>query len=65
MNKVVSELSIGKYKVLTLDEKKTDVSYTKYLIDGKEYNIVPIYDAPNCIAVESNDVFIDKHVKYI
>ena len=65
MNKVISELVIGKYKVLKLDEKKVDIAYTKYLIDGKEYESVPTYDVPNCIAVESIDDFVGKDVKYI
>ena len=65
MNKVISEFSVGKYKVLTLDEKQSNVTHDKYLIDGKEYEPVSIYDAPNCIAIESNDTFEGKTVKFI
>lgn len=65
MNKVISEFGIGKYKVLHLDEKKPPKAYTKYAIDGKHFKAIPIYDAPNCIAVESNDSFKGKTVEYI
>lgn len=65
MNKVVHEFKAVKYMVLELDEKKTPDFYKKYSIDGKEYDIVPISNAPNCIAVESSDSFLGKTVKYI
>lgn len=65
MNKVISELKIDKYKVLMLDEKQTNVAYSKYLIDGKEYTPVPMNDAPNCIAIESEDSFVDKIVEFV
>lgn len=65
MNKVTSEFSVGKYKVLVLDKKKPDSTYNKYSIEGIEYDIVPIFDSPNSIAIESNDSFIGKVVKYI
>ena len=65
MNKVVYEFKADKYMVLSLDEMKTPNSYKKYSINGKTYDIVPVYDAPNCIAVESSDSFLGKTVKYI
>lgn len=65
MNKVVYEFKADKYMALVLDEMKTPKSYQKYSIDGKTYDIVPVYDAPNCIALESSDSFIGKTVEYI
>ena len=65
MNKVISEFGIGKYKVLHLDEKKPPKAYTQYEIDGKHFKAIPIYDAPNCIAVESDGSFKGKTVEYI
>lgn len=65
LNKVVSEFNIGKYKVLTLDEKRFEGVYDKYLIDGTEYKPVSVYDAPKCIAIESNDNFVGKTVEFI
>lgn len=64
MVKVISEFSVGKYKVLKLDGVKPDKKYTRYLIDGKEYAIVPIYDAVDCIAIESSDSFKGKTVEF-
>ena len=65
MNKVVSEFNVGKYKVLTLDEKQFNGAYNKYLIDGTEYKPVSVYDAPKCIAIESNERFVGKTVNFI
>ena len=65
LNKVISEFTVNKYKVLMLDEKQTNVTYNKYSINGKEYKPVSIYDAPNCIAIESNETFKGKTVEFI
>ena len=62
MAKVISEFSVGNYMMLKLDDAIPSKEYTKYLIDGKEYAIVPVYDAVNCIAVESSDSFMGKTV---
>ena len=40
-------------------------SYHKFLIDGNEYKPVPIYDAKNCIAIESDKRFIGKVIEFI
>ncbi len=64
MNKVVSEFAIDNYKVLTLDGEMPKRKYTEYVIDGKRYNIVPVYDLRNCIAVQSADNFIGKTVMF-
>lgn len=64
MAKVVQEFSIGKYKVLKLDGVKPNRNYHTYLIDGKSYKIVPVYDAENCIAIESSDIFMGKTVEF-
>lgn len=64
MLKIVSDFSIGKYRVLKLDGEKPTKSYTKYRIDGKVYNIVPMYDAPNCIAIETDASLQGKTVEF-
>lgn len=64
MAKVISEFIIGKYKILKLDSALPLKGYTKYVIDGNDYDIVPIYDAVNCIAIESKDSFIGKIVEF-
>lgn len=62
---VIYEFSVANYKVLKLDNKKPNKPYTKYRINGIEYGIVPLYDAENCIAIESKDTFIGKEVEFI
>lgn len=64
MRKVVSDFAVGKYRVLKLDGELPKTKYNGYLIDGKKYNAVPMYDAQNCIAVESPDSFVGKTVEF-
>ena len=64
MRKVISEMNIGNYKVLALDGELPLKRYRKYVIDGTAYDIVPVYDLPNCIAIESDDHFAGKTVEF-
>lgn len=57
MRKVILEIKLGKYTILKLDGPIPRQNHNKYLIDEREFAIVPIYDALNCIAVESTDGF--------
>jgi len=36
-----------------------------FLIDGKKYSPVPIYDAKNCIAIESDESFLGKVIEFV
>ena len=65
MRKVISEITLGKYKALILDGPVPIHQYSKYRIDGFYYDIVPVYDAKNCIAIESADSFLGKTVEFI
>ena len=60
IHSVIYEFQVANYKVLKLDTKNTDKPYTKYLINGIEYDIVPLYDIDNCIAIESNEFYDNK-----
>ena len=62
--KVVYDFQVRNYRVLKLDEM-SKLDYKKYSIDGKEYEPVTIYDAQNCIAIESREEFVGKIVKFI
>ncbi len=64
MSKVISEFHIKNYTALILDEMPKK-SYNTFLICGKKYKPVPVYDAHNCIAVESNESFIGETVEFI
>ena len=65
MNTVVDEFKAVKYMVLALDEYVPPKAYNRFLIDGKVYVPVPVYDAKNCIAVESDESFLGKRVEYL
>lgn len=64
MRKVVSEFSIGGYKVLTLDGAVPNRGYREYVIGGETFGIVPLYDIPNSIAIEAKDSFVGKTVEF-
>lgn len=61
MSKITNEISIEKYKILKLDVMPT-TPYTSVIIRGRKYNLAPIYDAPNCIAIESRESFVGAEV---
>ena len=64
MSKVIDTFHVEKYTVLILDEMpRTD--YHKFRIDGKEFEPVPVYDAPRCIAIMSDEQFLGKTVEFI
>lgn len=65
MAKIISEFSIKQYKVLQLDKLDAPKDYRKYVIDGKTYDVVPLYDLPDCIAIESADSFKGKTVEFV
>lgn len=64
MSKVIDNFQIGKYAVLKLDEMPKR-GYNKFRIEGKEFQPVPIYDMPQCIAIESNENFLNRKVEFI
>ena len=47
MKKVLSDFSVGKYRILKLDGEIPKKKYTKFLIGGVEYKPVPIYEEVN------------------
>lgn len=62
---VINEWMIGKYSVLELDQDPPMRDYCKYRIDGVDYDIVPVYDLPRHIAVETKRNFKGKTVEFI
>lgn len=64
MSKVVYEFHVKKYTVLKLDELPNN-PYRSFLIRGKTYKSIPILDAENCIAIESNESFIGETVDFL
>lgn len=65
MYKVISQDFVGDYAVLEINKDLPQKEYNKYLIDGKEYDCVPVYDLPRHIAIKSGDGFIGKTVEFI
>lgn len=64
MYTVLSEFRVGDYAVLKLNKDKPLKEYSKYLIDGLEFDIIPIYDASRCIAIKTKDSFLNKNVEF-
>lgn len=67
MLKVKNIFKVAKYTVLVLDGELPRTSYSKYVIDCKLYQIVPVYDLPNCIAIytqEAPENFINQVVEF-
>lgn len=65
MRKIVSAIRVGKYTLLLLDGPVPSEEYSKYSIDGIEYDIVPVYDLPNNIAVAAEGLFVGKTVQFV
>ena len=63
MYKVVSEIRLNKYIILSFDKPIIESAYSKIVIEGREFKIVPMYDFPG-IAIESPDSFIGKKVEF-
>lgn len=61
---VISEFHVKEYAVLKLDSLSKD-PYSKYRIAGKEYDAIPIYDAPNCIAIKAKGTFLGEKVEFV
>lgn len=65
MAKVISEFNVGKYLILKLDEAVPNRKFAKYKIGDALFNPVVMYDATNCIAVESSESFKGKNVEFV
>ena len=63
--RVIAQFTVEKYTVLKLDGFKPVFSYSGYVIEGKEYKPVSIYDAPECIAIEAKGEFKNSIVEFI
>lgn len=64
MCQIIHEIHLDEYTILRMDQLPNK-AYSKFRIDGIEYEPVPIYDAPNCIACKSKDSFEGKTVEFI
>ena len=64
MSKIISNFIIDKYSVIKVDEIPTK-PYNKIKIGNDFFKPVPIFDAKNCIAIESNKKFISENIEFI
>ena len=64
MSKVVDEFRIKQYAILKLDEMP-QINYRKYRIGTEEFDPVPIYDMPQCIAIISDKSYLGKAVDFV
>jgi hypothetical protein len=51
--------------MLSLDGPVPMKEHKKYRIDGVEYDIVPVYDISNSIAIIASGTFVGKTVEFI
>lgn len=65
MFKVVNELSIGKYKILSLNKEIPLRPFKGIRIDGKDFVVTMPYDLKQSIAIEADENFIDKEIEFI
>ena len=65
MYQVIAEFSVGNYRVLKLNNAVPLRPYKKYKIGEQEFDIVPLYDLPNCIAIASDRSFLNQVVEFI
>ena len=65
MRTIVSEFRANKYIILTLDGPIPMKEHRKYRIAGIDYDIVPLYDMPNSIAITAEGSFIGQTVEFI
>ncbi len=65
MIKVIHQNNIGNIAVLLLDGSLPKTCYKMYKINNREYNIVPVWDMKNTIAVETKENLVGKIVEFI
>ena len=65
VRKIKSELCIDRYTALQLEGGIPKESHTKYVIDGIVYDIVPVYDLPDHIAIIASGGFVGKTVEFV
>lgn len=64
--RVTESIFIKGYTSLSLSEKRQFSNWTRLLIDGVEYDTVPIMDAgDDCIAIVGNHDLTGKEVTFI
>ena len=64
MNKIIDNFIIDKYSIIKVDEIPNK-PYNKLKIGNDFFKPVPIFDAKNCIAIESNKKFIGENIEFI
>lgn len=64
MIEVNYEFQVGKYKILKLSSFPKTL-FSSVIIDKKSYELVPVFDLPNSIAIESDDSFLGMEVLFV
>ena len=65
MVKIISQKHIGKYAVLLIEGSIPKIGYKKYKIGNKEYDIVPVSNMENTIAIKTKENLVGKIVEFI
>ena len=64
MSRILSESRIGKYLVLKISDIPLK-AYNKIKIGKEIFNIVPMYDSKQCIAIESKGTFLNENIEFL
>ena len=64
MSRILSEFRIEKYLVLKISDIPLK-PYNKVKIEQEIFDIVPMYDAKQCVAIESNKTFLNKNIEFL
>lgn len=63
--KPIGEIKIlDRYTVLRFNKLPT-TPYKKIKVGSRLFEVVPVYDAKNCIAVESTDSFLNSQIEFV
>ena len=64
MSKIIENFIIDKYSVLKVDNIPNK-KFNKVKINDVVFDLVPIFDAQNCIAIKSKNTFINENIEFI
>lgn len=66
MTKVISQFAVpDEGTILQLDGPTPMAPYSKYRIDGVDYEPVLVYDLPLCIGIRESGDFVGKTIEFI
>ena len=65
MSKVVKQVDIGKYTLITLDTPIPNANFQKVVIENREYETEIAYDLKNSLGIIGKGNFENKEIQFI